>query len=113
LKSGKKSVDVVYAYIPSATGECTTPFDLPSPTGDVASDEAIKTMGHEGAEMMSDPLGNGWKGSVKDTEVADLCIGNFGMVGLIANGANIVLNGHAYRVQELWSQQTEACAPNL
>ena len=113
MKSGKKTVEVIFAYVPSATGLCTAPFDLPSPTGDVASDEAIKTMGHEGAEMMSDPLGNGWKGSVKDTEVADLCIGNFGMVGLMTSGANIVLNGHPYRVQELWSQQGDACAPNL
>jgi hypothetical protein len=108
-----KRVYVVYAYIPSATGPCTTPFDLPSPTGDVASDEAIKTMGHEGAEMMTDPIGNGWKGSVKDTEVADLCIGNFGMLGLMTSGANLTLNGHPYRVQELWSQSTGACAPNL
>lgn len=109
----KKTLDVVYAFIPSAKGSCTAPFDLPSPTGDVASDEAIKTMGHEGAEMMSDPTGDGWKGSAKDTEVADLCIGNFGMLGLIQNGANIVLNGHPYRVQELWSQKDAACLPNL
>jgi hypothetical protein len=108
-----KSTYVVYAYIPFAKGSCATPFDLPSPTGDPASDDAIKTMGHEGAEMMTDPLGNAWKGSFENSEVADLCIGDFGMLGLMANGANITLNGHAYRVQELWSQQDQSCGPNL
>jgi hypothetical protein len=113
LKSGKKTLDVVYAYIPSATGDVHGALRPALAHRRRRLRRSDQDDGPRGRGDDERPARQRWKGSVKDTEVADLCIGNFGMVGLIANGANIVLNGHAYRVQELWSQQTEACAPNL
>lgn len=70
-------------------------------------DLVISSSAHELFEVVTNPRGFGWEGSLQflpHNEVADNC--EFGPVyGRIdsVTGANMVLNGHPYLVQYMWS----------
>ncbi len=67
---------VDYAFIPynAVIGHCQS--NNPRPNGSTA-DPALSTIGHELAETITDPDGDGWTASSGE-EIADLCISTFG-----------------------------------
>src|SRR4051812_23327321 len=81
-----------------AQAGCTT---TTSPNGDPAADSVINTPSHEQWETITDPnTGDGWV-AVDGDEGSDQC--NFLFGSTDAGGADVHLNGHAYIVQEEWS----------
>lgn len=102
---------VDYAFIPynAVVGHCQS--NNPRPNGSTA-DPALSTIGHELAEAITDPYGDGWTDSSGE-EIADLCITTFGRAiggsGARAYNENIA-GGHFY-LQELWSNASGGCEP--
>jgi hypothetical protein len=83
------------------------------PQGNPDAEATIDTAGHETNEAMTDPLGTGWM-DPNGFEVGDKC--EFGPqrgtpLGFAANGSpfNQVINEHQYLLQEMWSNDDEAC----
>jgi hypothetical protein len=115
----EKKSDVIFAYIPDPVkvDGCQTPFNV-SPNDDLDVDSATTSINHEQAEMASDPLIDAWYSDspdkyVKGSEIADVCIYDFG-IPLHANGANFVFaNGDQYVVQALFDKSAGICAPTL
>eukprot|EP00249_Psilotum_nudum_P005164 c18628_g1_i1 orf=426-1445(-) len=132
-----------YAWIGNSGNQCPEtcayPFAIPSymgnavkafkaPNGDIGVDGMISVIGHELAEMSSNPLINAWyAGSdpTAPTEVADLCEGMYGTgaggsyTGLVLKdrfGASYNMRGIGERrflVQWVWSPVLNACTgPN-
>ena len=99
-------VFIAYADSTEADG---TPVDCggdgPYPNG-AGVDKSSNTTWHETNEAMTDPLETAWIGS--DGEIADLC--NFIFGNIAPNGANTALNSLPYRIQQIWSLATGACA---
>ncbi|XP_047319542.1 protein EXORDIUM-like 5 [Impatiens glandulifera] len=119
---------------------CAYPFALPGymggggpgllrpPNGDVGVDGMISVIGHELAELSSNPLVNAWyagEDPTAPTEIGDLCEGLYGTgggggyIGQVMRdekGHTYNLNGRRgrkYLVQWLWSPVLKACAgPN-
>lgn len=94
--------------------------NITSPNGLASADCAIIGASHEFFESMSDPLwalgipNFGWVDAnvknnqvVSGNEIGDQCNGLTGP--LTADGANITLNGHAYVVQQMWSNDDAGC----
>jgi hypothetical protein len=77
----------------------------PTPNGPEA-DGMVSKMSHEIFEAITDPLVTSW--SDASGEIGDKCFSKFGQP--IFGRANLVLNGHAYAVQEEWSN--DAFAPS-
>jgi hypothetical protein len=91
-----------------------------TPSGDSGfGDVALKSLGHEMLETISDPLLNAWYDSAGD-EIADLCngvtwspdsflpvLGGDASAGTLWNQA---INGANYYLQGAWSNATGACA---
>jgi len=76
---------------------CTVPS---SPNGDPAADSIINTSSHELWETITDPMtGDGWV-ALDGDEGSDQC--NFLFGSQDAGGADVVLNGHGYLVQQEW-----------
>ena len=118
--------------------ECAYPFAIPSymvgtkalkpPNGDVGVDGMVSVVGHELAELASNPLVNAWyagEDPTAPTEIADLCEGVYGsgggggymgQVSTDRRGKQYNVNGRRGRkflVQWLWSPVLNACAgPN-
>ena len=86
-----------------ATGPGTVSSDLMSLDG-------IGT--HELFESATDPLGDGYLDS-GDNEVADECAWYFGAWSSATGGGfyNQLDNGDEYLIQEMWSNQDDACEP--
>ena len=78
----------------------------PYPNNSTA-DAAINVSAHEILETVTDPIGNAWYFSNTAGEIGDLCGWTFGARGV--NGANVTLNGHAYVVQQEWSNAVSGC----
>ncbi|KAL0560899.1 hypothetical protein IC582_001316 [Cucumis melo] len=119
---------------------CAYPFAVPGyigrggtvalspPNGDVGVDGMISVIGHELAEMSSNPLVNAWyagEDPTAPTEIGDLCEGLYGSgggggyIGAVMKdreGRSYNLNGgngRRFLVQWLWSPVLKACAgPN-
>eukprot|EP00252_Welwitschia_mirabilis_P027885 TRINITY_DN976_c0_g1_i1.p1 TRINITY_DN976_c0_g1~~TRINITY_DN976_c0_g1_i1.p1 ORF type:complete len:336 (+),score=24.70 TRINITY_DN976_c0_g1_i1:623-1630(+) len=118
---------------------CAYPFAVPSymsgsgmkplvpPNGDVGVDGMISVIGHELAELSSNPLINAWyagEDPTAPTEIADLCEGVYGTgagggyTGQVLTdkfGSSYNVNGMRRRflVQWIWSTSKNACAgPN-
>ena len=102
---------VDYAFIPynAVTGHCQS--NNPRPNGSTA-DPALSTIGHELAETVTDPDGDGWTDS-SGQEIADLCITSFGPAigGSGARAYNENIAGGHYYLQELWSNASGGCEP--
>ncbi|HVB27269.1 MAG TPA: hypothetical protein VNE21_05095 [Mycobacteriales bacterium] len=94
---------VLYANEPyGGQSGCTVPS---SPNGDPAADSAIDTTSHEQWETITDPtVGGGWTAADGD-EGSDQCNFEFGPTD--SSGADVVLHGHPYLVQEEWSNAAE------
>jgi hypothetical protein len=99
------TVSVRYADMPfanpSGCGHTNTP------NGDAFADTEIDDASHELFEMASDPDGSAWFDSTH-AEMADKCQTSYG-AALNSSGADVVLNGHSYLVQEEWSNAANGC----
>ncbi|KAE9593502.1 hypothetical protein Lal_00028688 [Lupinus albus] len=118
-------------------GYCAYPFAMPSystkmkalksPNGDVGVDGMISVIGHEMAELATNPLANAWYAGEDPTfpvEIADLCEGIYGTGGggsytgqLLdaTDGATYNMNGirRRFLLQWVWSHVLNYCTgPN-
>jgi len=83
----------------------------PYPSGDGSSDVGIKVTSHEQMEMITDPEPpSGWIDSISQ-EIGDKCHTTFGPRN--AQGADVILSGNPYLVQEEWSNTISNCALSL
>nr|XP_010936644.1 protein EXORDIUM-like 7 [Elaeis guineensis] len=144
-------VTVPYAWVghsgSQCPGMCAYPFASPdyvggagnnasgrsmevfrAPNGDVGADGMVSVIGHELAEMSSNPLINAWYAGgdpTAPTEIADLCIGVYGTgggggyVGSVyksSEGEGYNLNGvkgRRFLVQWVWDPVRKSCfGPN-
>ncbi|KAG9158571.1 hypothetical protein Leryth_025812 [Lithospermum erythrorhizon] len=132
---------VPYAWIGNSgkmcPGMCAYPFAIPeyipglkpvkSPNGDVGVDGMISVIGHEIAEVATNPLINAWyagQDPVFPVEIADLCQGIYGTGGGGSypgqmlkgkDGATYNMNGvrRRFLVQWLWNHFFNYCTgPN-
>ncbi|XP_044507018.1 protein EXORDIUM-like 3 [Mangifera indica] len=130
-----------YAWVGNSAkfcpGVCAYPFAVPdyipglkpakSPNGDVGVDGMISVIGHEIAELATNPLINAWYAGpdpVAPVEIADLCEGIYGTGGggsytgqLLdgEDGATYNMNGirRRYLLQWVWSNVVNYCTgPN-
>ncbi|KAG0474518.1 hypothetical protein HPP92_014204 [Vanilla planifolia] len=132
-----------YAWVGNSGGRCPEvcayPFAIPSyvpgrspertPNGDIGVDGMVSVIGHELAEMASNPLVNAWYAGGDPsfpTEIADLCEGIYGTGGggsytgqLLVdgrNGGSYNLNGvggRKFLVQWIWNPYLSYCTgPN-
>ncbi|KAI5064188.1 hypothetical protein GOP47_0020858 [Adiantum capillus-veneris] len=132
-----------YAWIGNSAKQCADtcayPFAVPfymaptiqplkAPNGDIGVDGMISVIGHELAEMSSNPLINAWFAGTDPeapTEIADLCEGMYGTgagggyAGMVAQdkrGASYNVNGvrgRRFLVQWLWNPVKKICSgPN-
>lgn len=132
-----------YAWIGNSGRQCPDtcayPFAVPfymaqavkplrAPNGDIGVDGMISVIGHELAEMSSNPLINAWFAGTDPeapTEIADLCEGMYGpgagggYTGMVLQdklGASYNVNGvggRRFLVQWLWNPIRKACnGPN-
>ncbi|KAJ0099541.1 hypothetical protein Patl1_19938 [Pistacia atlantica] len=118
-------------------GVCAYPFAVPnyipglkpvkSPNGDVGVDGMISVIGHEIAELATNPLVNAWYAGpdpIAPVEIADLCEGIYGTGGggsytgqLLdgEDGATYNMNGirRRYLLQWVWNHVVNYCTgPN-
>jgi len=108
---------VVYAVMPSvdALGSGCDPGIPMSPNSLISADKEIAAASHEFFESMTDPLNGGdamsvaW-GNDRWGEIGDTCVGMLG--SFRGDGSNIMLNGNPYDVQEIWSNNFDACILN-
>ncbi|XP_077246332.1 protein EXORDIUM-like 5 [Tasmannia lanceolata] len=127
--SGKQCPEVcAYPFAIPAYMAGGGPVALSPPNGDVGLDGMISVIGHELAEVSSNPLVNAWyagEDPTAPTEIADLCEGLYGTgggggyIGDVMSdrkGRKYNLNGRRGRkflVQWIWSPVLKACAgPN-
>ena len=101
---------VPFGLIPFPTaagsGTCLS-YSFPWPNGQVI-DSAISTSAHEIAETVTDPFGNAWSLLTPQYgEIGDLCVYQTGPRN--SSGADLILNGHGYLVQMLWSNAASGC----
>lgn len=98
------------------------------PNGDVGSDGMVSVIGHELAEVASNPLVNAWyagEDPTAPTEIADLCVGVYGTgggggyVGRVevdtwGSGYNVKgVRGRRFLVQWVWNLARRRCfGPN-
>ncbi|MBA0621942.1 hypothetical protein Godav_007519 [Gossypium davidsonii] len=130
-----------YAWVGNSAklcpGVCAYPFAVPqympglkplkSPNSDVGVDGMISVIGHEVAELATNPLVNAWyagQDPVAPVEIADLCEGIYGTggggsyTGQLLNdkdGATYNMNGirRRYLVQWVWNHIVSYCTgPN-
>ncbi|KAL6186371.1 hypothetical protein ACLB2K_042491 [Fragaria x ananassa] len=133
-----------YAWIGNSAKQCLEvcayPFALPAymvgggpgalspPNKDVGVDGMISVIGHELAELSSNPLVNAWyagEDPTAPTEIGDLCEGLYGTgggggyIGQVMKdreGRTFNVNGRKGRkflLQWIWSPELKACAgPN-
>jgi hypothetical protein len=101
-----------YAVIPynAVSGHCQS--NNPRPNASTA-DVALSTISHEQIEAITDPFGNSWIDESTSSEIADLCVGQFGpsLGGSGQAAYNEVIHGDRYYLQEAWSDQAGACEP--
>lgn len=114
---------------------CAYPFAIPqymasamspmkSPNNDVGVDGMVSVIGHELAEISSNPLINAWYAGENPSapnEIADLCEGMYGLgagggypgtVAISRHGASYNVNGvrgRKFLVQWLWNSQLNSC----
>lgn len=111
-QSGKQ---VPFAFVPrpgltlSVIG-CSVASFFDTPSGSVRQDSGVNSAWHELAEMLSDPVpvtGYATSAGAKG-EIGDLCEGQYpGVTG--SDHHDVVLNGHEYLVQGIWSNLARGC----
>ncbi|GAV88746.1 Phi_1 domain-containing protein [Cephalotus follicularis] len=127
--SGKQCPEVcAYPFAVPAYMAGGGPGALKAPNGDVGVDGMISVIGHELAELATNPLVNAWyagEDPTAPTEIGDLCEGLYGTgggggyIGQVmrdSQGRTYNVNGRGGRrflIQWLWSPVLKACAgPN-
>lgn len=127
--SGKQCPEVcAYPFAVPAYMAGGGPGELKPPNGDVGVDGMISVIGHELAELSSNPLVNAWyagEDPTAPTEIGDLCEGLYGTgagggyIGQVSKdreGRTYNVNGirgTKFLVQWIWSPVLNACAgPN-
>ncbi|CAH1433489.1 unnamed protein product [Lactuca virosa] len=127
--SGKQCPEVcAYPFAVPAYMQGGGPGALAPPNGDVGIDGMISVIGHELAELSSNPLVNAWyagEDPTAPTEIGDLCEGLYGSGGgggyigeVMKDGSGRTFNmngrrGRKFLVQWIWSPVLKACAgPN-
>ena len=92
------------------TGGDTDPKRNVYPNGDINADAEVNTFSHEIIEAATDPHPNDtWTGPL--SEIGDAC--NFTFTPRNDNGADVFLNGHAYIMQQEYSNAVHTCAMDL
>jgi hypothetical protein len=110
---GPAGQNVTYANIPDPGNEdassclATAVTGVHSPNSGAFADSAVNLVAHEGFEGITDPVFDGWYYQDTNHEVADECVWKFGAVS--SDGSNILLNGHKYLIQEMWSNKAGGC----
>ena len=80
------------------------------PNGDKSADAEINTLSHEVIEAETDPHPNAtWTGP--NGEIGDAC--NFNFAPRNDSGADVVMGGHGYILQQEWSNAAHTCAVEL
>jgi hypothetical protein len=101
-----------YAWIGNPETQCPQSCSAQSvsPNGNSGADAMVSIIAHELAEAVSDPNLNAWY-DASGNEDADKCAWTFGSEYLLSNGAyyNIVVNGLAYLIQQLWKIPSQTC----
>ncbi len=102
----------IYSAIPDPQIELTPPPGS-DPQGNPEGEETIDTMAHETVEAVTNPVGNAWM-DPNGFEVADKCENGPEQgtpLGFAADGSpyNQLINGHAYLVQDIWSNSRGGC----
>jgi uncharacterized repeat protein (TIGR01451 family) len=113
--------EVVYAFMGdhalggAVTGpECgTTPGGrvAVAPADDVTADAQVSVTAHELAEVVTDPLRDGWAGGAGGVEIGDKCANASSPRN--SAGADVYLSGNPYSIQMLWSRSVAACSMSL
>jgi hypothetical protein len=108
---GHTASPVIYAFVPYVGyfNGCDPPYFI-TPNDNLAADGTIISVSHEQMEMVTDPLLNAWYGV--GGEIEDICIFDFGDP-FGRGGANLVVHGDPYIVQEGFSIASGGCQPNL
>jgi len=80
------------------------------PNGDAGIDSSVSILGHELAEIITDPLLSSWNDAYGQ-EVADKCAWTYGSIYQAPNGAwaNMQLGSRNYLVQNLWINDNNQC----
>lgn len=100
-----------YATLPYAGDSLEGCATKVTPNNDWATDSEINMLSHESLEMVTDPDGTGWTDAA-GYEMADKCELQYGP-SVSSWGADLVVNGYAYSVQEEWSNAGGGCAMAL
>jgi uncharacterized repeat protein (TIGR01451 family) len=118
------SDDAVYAFmafdnfthvagqtcVAGETASDTDPNRSIYPNGDKSADAEINTLSHEVIEAETDPHPNDtWTGP--NSEIGDAC--NYNFTPRNSSGADAYMNGHAYIMQQEWSNAAHTCAIDL
>lgn len=112
-----KKKQIVFAVQPTMnTQNCQAndpTTDDNSPNNDAAADRAIDLLAHEIFESVTDPVdGKGWSANGDlSREIGDLCDQTYGPRD--DNGGDVVLNGHEYYVQSMYSNKDGGCVMAL
>jgi len=106
------SGETVYAVIPDPLVEFTPPPGA-DPEGNPEAETTVDTLAHELVEAITDPLGTGWM-DPNGFEVGDKCENGpqIGMpLGYAPDGSpyNQLIDGHAYLIQDMWSDARDGC----
>jgi hypothetical protein len=101
----------IYVPVPDPLVEFTPPPGS-DPQGNPEAELTLDTVAHETEEAITDPIGNGWM-DPNGFEIADECEApEYGTpLGYAPNGSpyNQLINGHAYLVQDMWSNAALGC----
>src|SRR4051794_2499875 len=94
------------------TGSDTDPNRHNYPNGDKPADAEINTLSHEVIEAETDPHPNDtWTAPNPEGEIGDAC--NFNFAPRNDLGADAILNGHGYIMQQEYSNAAHNCAIDL
>jgi hypothetical protein len=97
----------LYVVAPDSGAIRCAPASL-APRGDVA--DTLDVVSHEHIEAITDPLTTGWwAGSATTGEIADVCRRSYGPAIAGAGGANQIINGTGYLLQQEQSNVAGAC----
>lgn len=105
-EGGNPVIYAVMPYVAGVPGCLPASSTMSAPSGDEATDGEASFVSHEQFEMVTDPLGDGWRDAA-GAEIADKCQGNFGAVA--NEGYNVVLHGAPYLLQAEWSNTDGRC----
>ena len=102
---------LLYAVIPynAVAGHCQSGGPRPNAS---SADPALSTVGHELAETITDPFGDGWA-TAAGKEIADVCLTHYGpaLGGRGRRRYNETIDGDHYWLQELYSRIRGRCEP--